>query len=99
MSLHRHDPADRTPPWGKTVHIEDAFDLPDRGAVLQVKVWVPGNACRVRLNPGKRGAIETTAVVDRPIGDHIQAALLVRGYTASDFSIGDEIEFVSGDVG
>jgi hypothetical protein len=99
VSLHRHDPADRAPPWGKKAVIEDVFDLPDRGTILQVKAWVPGSACRVRVQVGKQGELETTAYISRPIGDHVQAALLIKGRAASDFRIGDEIEFISADVG
>lgn len=98
MTLLRHSPEDRIPPWGARIRIEDVFDLGASKTILQVQVWVPGSTCRVRLNPGNRGEIETTAFIDRPIGDHLQTALLVKGFDTSEFAVGDEIEFVAIDV-
>jgi hypothetical protein len=94
MTLLRSTPADRIPPWGKRVVVEDKFDLGDRGVVLQLAIWVPGTGCRVRLDMPGRPAFAAMAGVARPAGDGTQAALLIRGLLASEIPEGTIVELL-----
>lgn len=94
MTLHRSTAEERALPWGRAFAVEDVFDLSDRGAVLQVRATIPGSECVVRISLQGKPSLEVVGYVNRPVGDAVQSAVLLKGVSAAEIPRGAIVEFL-----